>query len=55
MSYPGPIHFSHIADYVYNSCPLPDPYVGPSDVYMMLIILLSIRPVWQQLCSVLVW
>ena len=25
MLCPGPSHCSHIADYVYNVCPLPDP------------------------------
>ena len=27
---PGPFHFSHIADYIYDFCSLPDPDVGPS-------------------------
>ena len=28
---PGPIHFSHSVHYIYDFCPLPDPYVvGPS-------------------------
>ena len=26
----GPLHFSRIADYVYDFCPLPDPDVAPS-------------------------
>ena len=26
----GPLHFSHITDYVYDFCPLPDPDVGLS-------------------------
>ena len=26
----GPFHFSHIADYIYDFCPLPDPDVGLS-------------------------
>ena len=30
MPCPGPFHFSHIADYIYDVCPLPDPYVGRS-------------------------
>ena len=30
MACPGPLHCSHIADYVYDFCPLPDPDVGPS-------------------------
>ena len=28
MPFPGPFHFSHIADYFYHFCPLPDPDVG---------------------------
>ena len=28
MPCPGPFHFSHIADYIYDFCPLPDPDVG---------------------------
>ena len=27
---PGPFHFSHSVDYIYEFCPLPDPDVGPS-------------------------
>ena len=27
---PGPFTFSHIADYIYDFCPLPDPNVGLS-------------------------
>ena len=27
---PGPFHFSHIADYIHDFCPLPDPDVGLS-------------------------
>ena len=30
MPCPGPFHFSHIADYVYDFCPLPDRDVGLS-------------------------
>ena len=30
MPCPGPFHFSHIVDYIYEFCPLPDPDVGPS-------------------------
>ena len=31
MPCPGPFHFfSHSVDYIYEFCPLPDPYVGPS-------------------------
>ena len=30
MPCPGPLHFSHIADYIYDCCPLPNPDVGPS-------------------------
>ena len=30
MLYPEPLYFSHIADYVYGLCPLPDPDVGLS-------------------------
>ena len=30
MPCPGPLYFSHIADYVYDFYPLPDPDVGPS-------------------------
>ena len=27
---PGPFHFSHSVDYIYEFCPLPNPDVGPS-------------------------
>ena len=30
MPCPGPFHFSHIADYIYDFCPLPDQDVGLS-------------------------
>ena len=30
MAGPGPFHFSHIADYIYDFCPLPDLDVGIS-------------------------
>ena len=30
MPCPGPFHFSHSVDYVYELCPLPDPDVGHS-------------------------
>ena len=30
MPCPGPFHFSHSVDYIYEFCPLPDPAVGPS-------------------------
>ena len=30
MPCPEPLHFSHIADYMYDFCPLPDPDVGLS-------------------------
>ena len=30
MICPGPFHFSHIDDYIYDFCPLPDPDVGLS-------------------------
>ena len=30
MSCPGPFHFSHNVDYIYEFCPLSDPDVGPS-------------------------
>ena len=30
MPCPGPFHFSHCVDYIYEFCPLPDPDVGPS-------------------------
>ena len=30
MPCPGPFHFSHSVDYIYELCPLPDPDVGPS-------------------------
>ena len=30
MPCPGPFHFSHIADYIYDFCPLPDPDVDLS-------------------------
>ena len=30
MPCPGPFHFSHSVDYIYEFCPLPDPDVGHS-------------------------
>ena len=30
MPCPGPFHFSHSVDYIYEFCPLPGPDVGPS-------------------------
>ena len=30
MPSPGPFHFSHSVDYIYEFCPLPDPDVGSS-------------------------
>ena len=30
MPCPGPFHFPHSVDYIYEFCPLPDPDVGPS-------------------------
>ena len=30
MPCPGPFHFSHSVDYIYEFCPLPNPDVGPS-------------------------
>ena len=30
MLCPGTLHFSHVADYIYDFCPLPDPNVFPS-------------------------
>ena len=30
MPWPGPFHFSHSVDYIYEFCPLPNPDVGPS-------------------------
>ena len=30
MPCPGPFHFSHSVNYIYDFCPLPDPDVGPS-------------------------
>ena len=30
MAFPGPSHFYHSVDYIYECCPLPDPDVGPS-------------------------
>ena len=30
MACPGPFHFSHSVDYIYEFCPLPNPDVGPS-------------------------
>ena len=41
MPCPGPFHFSHSVDYIYEFCSLPDPDVGPS-IYVMLSIPLSI-------------
>ena len=34
MPCPRPFHFSHIADYIYDFCPLPDPDVGLANVCM---------------------
>ena len=48
MSCPIPFHFSHIADYIYDFCFLPDPDVGLS-ILVMLSILLSIL-VWAAAC-----
>ena len=43
MPCPGPFHFSHSVDYIYEFCPLPNPDVGPSifvcDVEQLLSIL----------------
>ena len=58
MSWPGLLHFSHIADYF---CPLPDPSIGQSiivgPIHVMLSIFLSICVVYVQpkACSVRVW
>ena len=30
MPCPGPFHFSHSVDYIYEFCPLPNSDVGPS-------------------------
>ena len=30
MPCPGPFHYSHKANYIYDVCPLPDPDVGLS-------------------------
>ena len=30
MPCPGPFHFSHSVDYIYEFCPVPNPDVGPS-------------------------
>ena len=30
MPCPGPFHFSHSVDYIYEFCPLPNPDAGPS-------------------------
>ena len=55
MPCPGPFHFSHIADYIYDFCLLPDPDVVFLSLYVMLSILLSILAVRPQVCYVLVW
>ena len=56
MPCPGPFHLSHIADYVYDFCPLPDPDVGLSilvcDVEHTSFKFWSVQ---QQVCSVLAW
>ena len=42
MPCPGPFHFSHSVDYIYEFCPLPNPDVGPisvCDVELLLSIL----------------
>ena len=55
MPCPGPFHCSHIADYIYDFCPHPDPDVGLS------IIVCDVEhtfPFWSvrpQVCAVLVW
>ena len=35
MPFPGPFHLSHIADYIYAFCPLPDP---ESDVGLSILV-----------------
>ena len=43
MPCPGPFHFSHSVDYIYEYCPLPDPDILlVLSLYVMLSILLSI-------------
>ena len=56
MPCPGPFHFSHSVDYIYEFCPLPDPDVDISifvcDVEHTSFHVGSVLP---QVCSVLVW
>ena len=50
MPCPGPFHFSHSVEYIYEFCPLPNPDVGPS--IFVCDVEHTVRP---QVCSVLVW
>ena len=56
MPCPGPFHFSHSLDYIYEFCPLSDPDVDISifvcDVEHTSFHVGSVRP---QVCSVLIW
>ena len=42
MPCPGPFHFSHSVDYIYEFCPLPNQMLVLLSLYVMLSILLSI-------------
>ena len=42
MPCPGPLHLSHIADYVYDFCPLPDSDAGVSVLVIIVLVILSI-------------
>ena len=57
MPCPGPFHFSHSVDYIYEFCPLPDPDVGPS-IFVCDVEHAYFFPFWSvrpQVCSVLIW
>ena len=55
MPFPGPFHFSHSVDYIYEFCPLPDTDVGPSIFVCDVAYFFPFWSVRPQVCSVLVW
>ena len=55
MPCPGPFHFSHSVDYIYEFCPLPDPDVDPSIFVCDVEHTFPFWSVQPQVCSVLVW
>ena len=55
MPCPGPFHFSHSVDYIYEFCPLPNPDVGPS-IFVCDVEHTSFHfGLCGRVCSVLVW